>query len=90
MAAIGLLLHYAIQFFVLALVVRVIFSWIPDPPAPLDKVAELATTLTEWACAPIRRVLPPVPLGGIALDLSVLVVFFLLQIASQLVSKVFY
>ncbi len=83
-------LHYAIQFFVIALIVRVIFSWIPEPPSPLDKVDDLATAMTEWACGPIRRLIPPVPMGGIALDLSVLVVFFLAQGANQLVSLVFY
>lgn len=90
MAAIGYLLLKIIQLFTIALVVRVIFSWIPDPPSPLDKVGEVATWATEWACGPLRRMIPPLPLGGIALDVSILVVFFLAQLASQLVVAVFY
>lgn len=90
MVVIGSLLLKLIQLFTLALVVRVIFSWIPDPPSPLDKVGEIATFLTEWACGPLRRMIPPLPLGGIALDVSILVVFFLAQLASQLVVTVFY
>lgn len=90
MALIGWALLNLIKIFYIALIVRVIFSWIPDPPSPLDKVDEIATLLTEWACAPLRRVIPPLPLGGIALDVSILVVFFLAQLASQLVAAVFY
>lgn len=42
---------------------------------PLARVRAVVHTVTEPVLAPIRRVLPPVRLGAVALDLSVVVAF---------------
>lgn len=64
--------------YLLVLFAHVILSWVPRPPEPLRPVVVGVRALTEPVLAPLRRVLPPVQLGGAALDLSILVVFFLL------------
>lgn len=62
----------------LVLIAHVIFSWVPRPPDPLRPVVVGVRALTEPLLAPLRRVIPPVRLGGAALDLSILIVFFIL------------
>lgn len=39
-------------------------------------VAEPIFVLTDFVVRPLRRVIPPLRLGGVALDVSVLVLFF--------------
>jgi YggT family protein len=58
------------------LLLHVIFSWIPRPPEPMMPFVLGIRRLVDPVVAPLRRVIPPLRLGGIALDLSILVVFF--------------
>lgn len=58
------------------LLLHVIFSWIPRPPEPLVPFVVGVRKLVEPVAAPIRRVLPPLQIGGVGLDLSILVLFF--------------
>lgn len=57
------------------LLAHVIFSWVPRPPEPIVPFVLGVRKLVEPVAAPIRRVLPPLRIGGIALDLSILVLF---------------
>ncbi|MCL1887205.1 MAG: YggT family protein [Betaproteobacteria bacterium] len=61
------------------LILEVIFSWV-NPHAPL---APLVGALNRPFLAPIRKLIPPI--GG--LDLSVLVAFIILNIASRFVPQ---
>ena len=61
--------------FWIALLVRVVFSWIPRPPDPLLGVERGARLVTDWAVAPLREVIPPLRLGAVALDVSIIVLF---------------
>lgn len=58
------------------LLAHVIFSWIPRPPEPLRPFVVGVGRLVEPVAGPVRRVLPALRIGGVALDLSILVVFF--------------
>lgn len=62
------------------LLAHVIFSWVPRPPEPIMPFVIGVRKLVEPVAAPIRRVLPPLRIGGIALDLSILVLFFGIRI----------
>lgn len=70
------LMQWAIYGWTALLFLEVVFSWI-NPHAPL---APFVRSLNAPLLSPIRRMLPP--LGG--LDLSPLVLFLLLQIASTI------
>lgn len=60
----------------LVLVARIIFSWIPiSPESPIVAIQKLVYGLTEPILAPLRRVIPPIGGGGMAFDLSPLIVF---------------
>lgn len=66
----------ALLAFWILLLVRVIFSWIPRPPEPLLVVSDVANRATDWAVEPLRKAIPPVRMGAIALDVSIIVLFF--------------
>ena len=51
---------------------------------PIRKVYDFLSKLIEPVLAPIRRVLPPLRIGTVALDLSVIAVFFGLFILQSL------
>lgn len=72
------ILCWVLQAYLLVLFAHVILSWVPRPPEPLRPVVVGVRAVTEPVLAPLRRVVPPVQLGGAALDLSILIVFFAL------------
>lgn len=67
----------------LVLFLHVIFSWVPRPPEPIMPFVLGVRRVVEPVVAPIRRVIPPLRLGGVALDLSILVLFFGVMILRQ-------
>jgi YggT family protein len=69
------------------LLLHVIFSWVPRPPEPLMPFVLGVRRLVEPVVAPIRRVIPPLRIGGVALDLSILVLFFGVAILRSVVAS---
>ena len=64
----------------LVLIVYVIIAWVPRMPEPLQPAARLVRRVVDPVLAPLRRVMPPLRIGGVALDLSILVLFFVVSI----------
>jgi YggT family protein len=63
------------------LVARVIFSWIPmSSESVISAIRSFVYALTEPILAPLRRVIPPVGGGGMAFDLSPLLLFLALSV----------
>jgi YggT family protein len=60
----------------IVLLAHVIFSWVPRMPEPLVPFQLGVRRLVDPVLAPLRRVIPPLRLGGVALDLSIIVLFF--------------
>jgi YggT family protein len=61
--------------FILTVLVRIVMSWFPlDPDGVAAKVFRVTISITEPVLGPIRRALPPVRMGGMALDLSPILV----------------
>lgn len=60
----------------LVLLAHVVFSWVPRPPEPILPVVRGVRALVEPVAAPLRRAIPPLQLGGMGLDLSILILFF--------------
>lgn len=69
---------------VIALIVYVVLSWVPRPPDPLVPIQRGLQRVIDPLLAPIRRVMPPVQLGGMGLDLSILVLFFAIAILQSI------
>lgn len=70
------LLCILILLYQLVLILHVVFSWVPRPPEPILPLVRGVRGLVEPVARPIRQVLPPVRMGGVGLDLSILVLFF--------------
>jgi YggT family protein len=75
-----------LQAYVVVLFVRAVISWFPmEPGSPLVPLARVLDRLTEPVLAPIRRILPPVRAGGMAIDLSIIVAIVAVEILARLI-----
>lgn len=69
------LICLALQIYFVILIVRIIFSFIPQLPEPVLPIARGVRALTDPLLVPIRNLLPPVRTGAIAFDLSPILLF---------------
>lgn len=90
----GLILQaiaWILQLFLLALIGRLIFDYVrifsPNwrPRGVILALAELIYTVTDKPLRFVRQFVPPLRLGPVALDLSFIVVFFVVQLLMRLV-----
>lgn len=95
MTLIGALLYIVLKILILILIARLItemiqaFSRSFSPPRWFMMVAEPVFMITDPPVRMLRRWIPPLRMGGVALDLSVLVLFFILQILLVITQVVF-
>ncbi|WP_328591240.1 YggT family protein [Saccharopolyspora aridisoli] len=78
MSAIGTVLGYALTAYLLVLVARLVLDWArtaAEGPHWVRRARALTHTATEPVIAPVRRVLRPVRVGEISLDLAFTAVF---------------
>ena len=70
-----------IVIYMVALVARAVLSWFPiDPEGGMAAVAGFLFVITDPVLGPLRRSLPPLRIGSVAIDMSFIVVFIGLQI----------
>ncbi len=77
--------------YLLVLLAYSILSWLTysgrlDYDSPVIKVQKILAAVCEPVLRPVRKIIPPVRVGGVGLDLSVLVVFLVIKV---LISTVF-
>jgi YggT family protein len=79
MSAVGALLGLVLLIFALILLARVVLDWVgvlaPGGGGGLVRARGWTHTVTEPVIAPVRRVLPPLRVGPVAIDLAFTVVF---------------
>lgn len=64
----------ALQIYLLIVLVRIVMSWFPlQPGGAAEQVAGALMRVTEPVLRPMRQVIPSIPVGGMRLDLSPLV-----------------
>jgi YggT family protein len=74
----------ALSLYVVVLLGRMIFSWIPvDPQSAWQSLNSFCFRATEPVLAPVRSVIPVVQIGGMGLDLSFMIVFFVVMFVWQ-------
>ena len=94
MAIVRTVLTYLIWFYLLLLIIRMIFSWIQafsrdwHPKGPVLVVAEGVFTATDPPLRFLRRYIPSLRLGTVALDLSFMVLFLVLIVLLQAVQLI--
>lgn len=80
MYAVGQVIHFLLWFFIVLLWVRFIVDWVQvfarswSPRGPLLVILEIVYSATDPPIKALRRVIPPLRIGSIALDLSFLLV----------------
>lgn len=91
MAVVASILYFALLVFLILLVFRLIMEYVfmfarAYRPAGLVAVAlELCYTVTDPPLRALRRLIPPLRVGRVSLDLSFLVLFFVVQILMRVV-----
>ncbi|MGZ5383115.1 MAG: YggT family protein [Acidimicrobiia bacterium] len=73
-----------IQLYTLVIFARILLEWVRVPSDhPAGKVRSVLATIVDPVLTPLRRVIPPVRMGGAALDLSPLVLLIGLSILAN-------
>jgi YggT family protein len=84
-------LTYVLAIYLFVLIVRMIFSWIQafsrdwHPAGILLVIAESVFTVTDPPLKFLRRFIPPLRLGMVAMDLSFMVLFIVVLIMLEVV-----
>jgi len=75
------LLCVALQLYVVVIIARVILSWFPvTPGSAIESIDSFLRMLTEPVLGPMRRAIPAVRLGGMAIDLSPMILMFVIYL----------
>ena len=94
MVIVKTVLTYLLWFYLLLLIIRMIISWIQafsrtwQPTGPVLVVAEGVFTATDPPLRLLRRYIPSLRLGTVALDLSFMVLFLVLILLLQAVQLI--
>ena len=81
-----LLVCRLIQAYIIILFARIIMSWFPvSPGGAMSTIYGFLFSITEPVLGPIRRIIPPIGMGGMGLDLSPMIVTFGLLFISSVI-----
>jgi YggT family protein len=91
MSAIGALLGTVLLLVELVLIARVVLDWVgvlaPNGGAGVVRARAVTHRLTEPLIAPVRRVVPPLRLGGVSIDLAFTLVFLAVVVLRAVVVR---
>ena len=96
MQAILSILYVLLTLFFFLLIVRLVVGWIQvfardwTPSGPVLVVLEIVYSITDPPIQAVRRIIPPLRLGGIALDMGLLVVFIVVYILQRILAPIAY
>jgi len=88
----GQYLAYVVDFYIYVLVGRLIFDYVRmfsrnwRPTGLVLMIAEVIYTMTDPPIRALRRIIPPVRIGSISIDLS----FLVLVIGLQILGRIFF
>jgi len=88
--AVGLAIELVLFCFVVLMLARLVVDWVQyfarswSPRGPLLVVLEVVYTATDPPIKLLRRVLPPLRLGGVLIDLSFFLVLLIAYVLLQL------
>ena len=95
MVVFGEVLYGVLTAFIWLLWIRFIVDWVQvfarswSPSGPLLVVLEVVYSITDPPIKALRRVIPPLRLGSVALDLSFLIVIVSAYLLRTVVERVF-
>lgn len=88
--AIAKVAYAALTIYSYILIARLLLSWFPQIPDGLKPIANVLYGLTEPVLRLARPLIPPLRMGAAAMDLSPLLVFVVLIIASRILHSYAY
>jgi YggT family protein len=92
----GEIIAFVLWMCLILLIARIVLDWVQmlarswQPRGALLVLCEVIYTATDPPLRAIRRVLPPLRLGMVALDLSPLVLFVVIYILQQINAAIFF
>ncbi|MGJ9477130.1 MULTISPECIES: YggT family protein [unclassified Actinotignum] len=95
MAVLGIILSTLISIYLLVLLARVIIDLVTiaardwRPSGALLVIVNVVYALTDPILNLVRKIIPPLRLGGIAIDIGFIVVFIVLQILNGIILRIF-
>ncbi len=95
MSVVGAILLLLLRIFFVLLIARLVLDYVQmfarswQPRGVMLVIAEIVYTITDPPLRALRRVIPPLRLGGISLDLSFLVLSIAVVMAMSLVQAAF-
>jgi YggT family protein len=95
-AVVGSILLFALNIFLALLFIRLIVDWVQvfarswTPTGPVLFVLEIVYTITDPPIMFVRRFVPPLRIGSIALDTSFLIVLVAVYLLRILVGTLFF
>ena len=95
MQLVGLILWYVLWAYLAVLMVRAVFSFIPlfvrdwQPRGVMLVIAEFVYTLTDPPLRLMRKIIPPLRIGGTSWDLGFLVLFLGLSFLQRMIPYIF-
>ncbi len=96
MRTVGYVIELVLQIFILLLFVRLIVDWIQifarswSPHGPVLVVLEGVYTATDPPVKALRRLIPPLRLGGMAIDLSFVALLVICWILLKINAVIFF
>ena len=96
MYAVGSILLFALNIFLGLLFVRLVVDWVQvfarswTPKGPVLVVLEVVYSITDPPILFVRRFVPPLRLGSVALDTSFLIVLVVVYLLRILVATIFF
>ena len=86
------LIGLVLWLFLLVLLAYSILSWVTVSgrlgyDSPVFKIQRVLASICEPVLRPVRRLIPPVQVGGVGLDLSVLIVFLIISVLTSTVFR---
>ncbi|WP_370892346.1 YggT family protein [Janibacter sp. GXQ6167] len=91
MSTVRAILHLILFVYFVVLLGRLVLEWIQvfarqwRPRGPLLVIAETVYTLTDPPLKAVRRVVPPLRIGGVAIDLAFLIVLLVVSLLLRIV-----
>ena len=75
-----------IQLYIWVIIARIILEWIPVPSDhPVGQFRRVLAQVTDPVMAPLRKAIPPLRTGTVALDLSPIILIIGLQIIARII-----
>jgi YggT family protein len=96
MIIVGLVINWALSIFLMVLFARMILSWVPvlvrdwQPRGPVLVAAEIVYSITDPPLRLLRKVLRPVRVGNMMLDLAFIGLIIIIYILRAATYRIFY